>query len=100
MANGGEDVRRLLSGGLKVRKTMCATCIYRPDSTLDLAYLEDQCRDRWGFLVQYRICHYHDDTCCRGFWQRHADACTPTQIASRLGVVVFTDEEALHADTP
>lgn len=94
MAQQGEGLRRALRGGLLVRKTMCKTCIYHPDSPLDIVTLEDQCRDRFGFLVKYRICHYHADICCRGFWQRHADACTPTQIAARLGVVVFIDDEA------
>ena len=82
------------AGGLKVRKTMCQTCIYRDNSPLDREKLEAQCRDQFGFLVKYRICHHHnkDETCCRGFWERHAEACTPTQIAMRLGVVVFTNE--------
>ena len=31
--------------GLEVQKRMCATCIYRPDSPLNLQALEDEIKD-------------------------------------------------------
>jgi hypothetical protein len=51
----------------KVQRRMCKTCIYRPDTALDLPALEAQVRDWHGFK-QHRICHHSDDACCRGFW--------------------------------
>ena len=75
---------------------MCSTCIYRPESPLDLKKLEDDCRDEHGHLAKYRICHHHQDAaevCCRGFWQAHREDSTPCQIADRLGRVEFTDDE-------
>lgn len=77
-----------------VRKTMCKTCIYRPESPLDLERLENECKDRFGFYAGYRICHAHQDAsnvCCRGFYNAHGDESTPLQIAGRLGLVRFTD---------
>ena len=79
-----------------VRKTQCNTCIYRPDSPLDIEKLEDECKDRHGFFVDYRVCHKHEDgsgVCCRGFWNEHRDDATPTQIAHRLGLVEFTNNK-------
>lgn len=65
---------------LQVRKTMCATCIYRDDSPLDLAQLEAQVADDHmeGFFKGYRACHHHKGTtvCCRGFWEAHKDEFT------------------------
>ena len=66
----------------------CASCIYRNDSPMDLAYLENQVRDNYGGFSGYRICHKHDEACCRGFWNRHKDDFDLGQIAQRLGVVV------------
>jgi len=51
----------------KVQDHMCSTCIYRPDSSLDLESLEDQVRDSYVGFKGYRICHRSDDVCCRGF---------------------------------
>jgi len=44
----------------KVQKRMCATCIYRPDSTLNLEKLENDVRDKnmVGFFSGYRVCHH------------------------------------------
>jgi hypothetical protein len=73
---------------------MCATCIYRPDSALDVRALEAQIADRHmpGYFTAYRACHHASDrraVCCRGFWDRHKDHCTAGQLAQRLGVVRF-----------
>ena len=79
---------------LEVQARMCKTCIYRPDSTLDLARLEADVADpRFpGYFVGYRSCHHAPDrrrVCCRGFWDRHKDAFTLGQLAQRLERVVF-----------
>lgn len=79
-----------------VRRTACATCIYRDDSPLDLEKLESEVRDKHGFMVRWRICH-HDDppgVCCRGYWNRHADEFPAGQLAQRLGLVRFVSEQA------
>jgi hypothetical protein len=78
----------------KVQKKMCATCIYRPDSPLDLKRLEDAVRDPSGFkgFRTYRICHHSENVCCRGFWEAHKDEFQLGQIAQRLGMVEFVTE--------
>ena len=86
--------------GFLVQRQMCATCIYRPESTLDLAALEaavadPKCR---GFFSSFRVCHHSEDACCAGFWTRHKDAFTGGQLAQRLGLVVFVDEDTLMED--
>lgn len=77
----------------KVQRRRCASCIYRRDSPLDLAELEEQVRDRYGFKG-YRLCHHartEDNICCRGFWDHHKDEFQAGQIAQRLGLVEFVD---------
>ncbi len=80
----------------EVMARRCATCIYRKDSSLNLAALEDQVRDNtWGFRG-YRICHHAPSgskACCRGFWDHHSWEFTAGQIAQRLGFVKFVKEE-------
>ena len=71
----------------KVQDHMCSSCIYRPDSPLDLGGLEHdaQQQDSW------RICHHSDDVCCRGFWDRHKNGFNMGRIAQRLNMVEFVD---------
>jgi hypothetical protein len=57
--------------------------------------LENECRDRktpW-FFRSYRVCHYSQTACCRGFWERHKDAFAAGQIAQRLGRVEEVDHQ-------
>ena len=86
--------------GFKVQRHMCATCIYRPESTLSLAKLEADVADprMEGFFRGHRICHHSKDACCRGFWNRHKDRFTAGQIAQRLGLVVMVDVDTLRKD--
>lgn len=83
----------------KVQKRQCSTCIYRPDSVLDLKRLEAQIADPHmeGFFIGSRACHHapDGDVCCRGFWNRHKDNFTLGQIAQRLGFVEFVQVDDL-----
>ena len=79
----------------KVQKKMCSTCIYRPDSNLNLEALEDDVRDPHIGFKGHRTCHHSDDVCCRGFWQLHKDEFPMGQIAQRLGMVEFVDVDTL-----
>lgn len=82
---------------LLVRKSQCATCIYRSDSSLDLVKLEDEVKDERGDFINYRVCHYHTDAvCCRGFWDRYQDEAQVTQIAQKLRLVEFTNKRKVH----
>ena len=82
----------------RVMARQCGTCIYRPDSPLDLEKLEAEVRDERGFLTGWRICHSSGrrDACCRGFWNRHKDGFAVGQIAQRLGAVEYADPEEDH----
>lgn len=82
--------------GLRVQDRQCSTCIYRPDSTLNLKDLERQIADprMKGFFKGPRICHHSKDVVCRGFWNRHKDRFDAGQLAQRLGLVSF-----VHIDT-
>lgn len=81
--------------GFKVQKKMCATCIYRPDSTLDIKALESQVADKYGGFKGHRICHHSNDACCRGFWNKHKNEFAAGQIAQRLNVVEFVSHDTL-----
>jgi len=83
---------------LKVQRRQCATCIYRPDSSLNLADLEQQIADprMRGHFRGFRACHHAKrDVCCRGFWNRHRDHFDAGQIAQRLKLVAFVDVDKL-----
>jgi hypothetical protein len=54
------------SGGFPVKRRRCETCIYRKDSSLDLASLEDQVRDKYVGFAGFRVCHHSNNACCRG----------------------------------
>lgn len=78
----------------EVQSEMCASCIYRPDSPLDIKALEAQIADPRmdGFFSGYRACHHASNkraVCCRGFWNRHKDHFQVGQLAQRLGFVSF-----------
>lgn len=81
----------------KVQKRLCPTCIYRPDSPLDLAALEDAVRDPHIGFRGHRICHHSIDVCCRGFWEKAKDQFPAGQIAQRLGCVEFVDVDVSRA---
>jgi hypothetical protein len=74
---------------------MCDTCIYRPDSPLNLKALEDAVRDPHMGFKGHRECHHAkrgSGICCRGFWNAHKDEFPAGQIAQRLNVVEFLDD--------
>lgn len=78
----------------EVQSRMCDSCIYRPDSSLDIRRLEAQIADprMKGFFVKYRACHHASNkrgVCCRGFWNTHKDHFTAGQLAQRLNLVSF-----------
>ena len=84
----------------KVQRRMCATCIYRPDSTLDIKALEDAVRDPRmpDYFTGFRECHHAkrgSGVCCRGFWEKHADHFTAGQLAQRLNFVEFVDVDTI-----
>jgi uncharacterized protein (DUF3820 family) len=82
----------------EVQRKACSTCIYRKDSTLDLAKLEADVADGFGGFKGHRICHHSDSVCCRGFWNRHKDKFPAGQIAQRLNCVKFVNVDTLKTD--
>lgn len=83
----------------RIQKHPCATCIYRPDSPLDLATLEAAIAepDQPGEFRSYRICHHSRDVCCHGFWSRHRNHFNLGRIAQRLGAVEEVEVDVLDA---
>lgn len=86
---------RPVPAGFKVQTKACATCIYRKDSPLDLAALERAIADPYVGFKGHRVCHHSKDACCRGFWNRHKDKFQMGQVAQRLGIVRFVQEDTL-----
>lgn len=85
-----------MRSGFSVQKRPCISCIYRSDSPLDLKKLESDIADPHGGFTGYRICHHSDDACCGGgVWSRHKDHFALGQIAQRLGLVRFVNEDTL-----
>jgi hypothetical protein len=84
----------------RVQRRQCPTCIYRKDSRLDLAKLENDVRDAYGGFKGHRVCHHSKDVCCRGFWNRHKWAFAAGQIAQRLNMVEFVEVDTLTDSAP
>lgn len=82
---------------LRVQRLQCATCIYRPDSPLDLAQLEAAIADprMAGHFKGSRICHHSDDAVCAGFWARHKNNFDAGQLAQRLSLVQLVDDDTI-----
>lgn len=88
----------------KVQRRLCVTCIYRPDSPLDIKKLENDVADPRmpGYFVGHRECHHAvkgSNVCCRGFWNKHKNHFTAGQLAQRLNVVEFVDVDSMVDDT-
>lgn len=83
---------------MRVQNKSCATCIYRKDSALaeDLPRLEAEVKDQYGHFNGFRICHHSADACCRGFFNKHKQNCTPLQISERLGIIEFVEDDNLN----
>jgi hypothetical protein len=81
----------------EVQQQMCSTCIYKPDSPLDIEALEKRIEDKHmsGFLTTFRQCHHSETACCRGFWEKHKNDFTIGQIVQRLGLVEFVNHDTL-----
>lgn len=92
--NGEKEYKAM--HGFQIQKRMCATCIYRKNSPLDIKALEKQVADRYGGFRTFRACHHASrKVCCRGFWNRHKDKFQLGQIAQRFGAVVFVTVDTL-----
>ena len=81
------------SAGFRVQRSMCATCIFRPGSPLDLERLLADIADPHGGFAGHRICHHSADACCAGFWGRHRNDFAIGQIAQRLGIVELVSDD-------
>lgn len=86
----------LVGSGFRVQRSMCATCIFRPDSPLDVERLLSDISDPHGGFRGHRICHHSADACCAGFWVRHKNEFPMGQIAQRLKMVSMVDDDVLR----
>jgi hypothetical protein len=80
-----------------VQRRQCTTCIYRPESPLDLPQLEAEIADprMKDHFKSFRLCHHSDVACCNVFWSRHKDHFDTGQLAQRLDLVEFVDHDSL-----
>lgn len=80
----------------KLRRTMCETCIYGPNSPIDKSRLS-QYRLHWRAQDTHQICHKEqvegkDDTvCCRGFYDANPGVGNLRRISERMGWVDIVD---------
>jgi hypothetical protein len=94
----GEFPKEIKGLALKVQSAPCSTCIYKPETGMDIKHLESQVADKFGGFKAYRECHHAkrgSKVCCRGFWNRHKDKFTVGQIAQRLNLVEFVKVDCL-----
>ena len=81
----------------RVQRRACRTCIYRDDSALNIKALEAHIRDPYGGFSGYRVCHHSKDACCHGFWNRHKWEFAAGQIAQRLKLVEYVNDDTLKS---
>ena len=79
----------------RVQKKMCETCIFKPESPLNLEKLLEDVADHYGGFKGHRICHHSKDACCAGFWAVHKDDFVMGQIAQRLNAVKYVEDDIL-----
>ena len=84
-----------MTGTFRVQRRMCDSCIYKPESPLDLKRLEAQVADPHGGFKTFRVCHHSKDVCCRGFWEAHKNEFPVGQLAQRLDIVEFVEVDTL-----
>lgn len=82
---------------LRVQMKCCKTCIFRESSTLDLPKLLDDVREEgrggeMGYFKGHRVCHYSADAVCAGFWALFKDKFQLGQLAQRLGLVQYVQD--------
>ena len=71
---------------LEVQRRMCDSCIYRPDSTLDIAQLEAAIADpkMRGFFTGYRACHR-----CRPYrWPQSFSWTAPELVCRAVSLIL------------
>jgi hypothetical protein len=82
---------------MKVQAKQCDTCIFRnPGEFLDRLLKQIADPRMAGFFEGYRECHHAkrgSGVCCRGFWNAHKDDFQAGQLAQRLGLVEFVDDQ-------
>lgn len=83
----------------RVQRKMCKTCIYGSHSASRTSFvqLEAELADPSmpGFFTGHRVCHHSTGVCCAGFWRRWKHRFALGQIAQRLGLVTFVNEDTL-----
>lgn len=83
--------------GLRVQKKACDTCVYKPGSPIDPTELEENIREQMrgkpiDFFTGFRICHSSRTACCAGFWAKHKDKFQVGQLAQRLKMVEYVQD--------
>ena len=85
--------RTFINGKVHVRRTQCATCVFKPGNLMDLApgrlagMINDATRNDDGCIP----CHHHlyesaeVEPVCRGFYDRHATL--PIRLAEAMGIL-------------
>jgi hypothetical protein len=90
--------RTYVNGKVHVRRTMCSTCIFRPEGRGRIAVGDERIAEMIAGAVAAESCipchaHLYEgqavEPVCRGFYDRHATA--PIQIAERLGFLEWVD---------
>jgi len=82
---------------LPVQRKACRTCIFT-DPVWPPGFLEaklDDIRDPQmpGFFTGWRQCHHSKRAVCAGFWARYKDHFTMGQLAQRLDMVEFVEDD-------
>lgn len=90
---------------LRVQKKPCATCIFRAECALDIERLVDAVRESaplnwpkhkpWPFMRGHRVCHHSLTAVCAGFWALYKDKFQLGQIAQRLGLVEYVQDDTI-----
>jgi hypothetical protein len=78
------------AGGVRVLAQPCGTCIFRGDSVISRARVEEMVQtacERDSAIICHATLDLDKQAVCRGFYARHASDTAPLRLAAWLGCV-------------
>jgi hypothetical protein len=78
--------------GLTVAVNKCVNCLFGPDRIVDGERAREivrSCRE----AQTYFVCHHHNETVCRAYYDEFGHEAQMIRIAERLGLVSFIEQD-------
>lgn len=79
--------------GVRVMRTMCKTCIFRPGNKMQLQEgrvegMVNECLEKQGTITCHSTLDEDTHAICKGFYDRYADDIWPLRFAKGIGAII------------